>query len=208
MFVIYGRRTARIKKYTDNQQFCQSCKAFDLTVEVYRDYYHLFFIPVSPFGDKTVRIRCRSCGEPMRLTAIEKHHASITKTPLYLFTFPILFAALVVILINVNLNAQKEKAIFVDSPKVGDVYRIRKDKNNRTTYYFLRVIRINKDTVVAYHTNLEYDGFTAKLNDNDYFVKEEELYFTKTELKQMLDKAEINSVDRNYGDYEGFNRIK
>ena len=208
MFVIYGRRTSRIKKYTENQQACQSCKTFELDIKVYRDYYHLFFIPVFPVGDKTVKIRCNNCGEPMRLETIQKHYESISRTPFYLFTFPILFAGLIIILVNANLNTQKEKALFVDNPKVGDVYRIRKDENNKTTYYFLRLVRISGDTVVAYHNNLEYNGFISKLNDDDFFVKDEELYFLKPELKQMLEKMEINSVDRNYGDYEGFNRIK
>ena len=208
MFVIYGRRTARIKKYTENQQACQSCKTYDLYIKVYRDYYHLFFIPLFPVGDKTVKIRCNNCGEPMRLETIQKHYESISRTPFYLFTFPILFAGLIIILVNANLNTQKEKALFVDNPKVGDVYRIRKDENNKTTYYFLRLVRISGDTVVAYHNNLEYNGFISKLNDDDFFVKDEELYFLKPELKQMLEKMEINSVDRNYGDYEGFNRIK
>lgn len=208
MFVIYGRQTARIKKYTDNKLACQSCKKFDLDIKVHRDYYHLFFIPVFPVGDKTLKIRCNNCGEPMRLETIQKHYEGISKTPFYLFTFPILFAGLIIILVNANLNTQKEKALFVDNPKVGDVYRIRKDENNKTTYYFLKLIRIRGDTVVAYHNNLEYNAFISKLNEDDFFVKDEELYFLKLELKQMLEKMEINSVDRNYGDYEGFNRIK
>jgi len=208
MFVIYGRRTARIKKYTDNHQACQSCKSFDFDIKVYRDYYHLFFIPVFPVGDKTVKIRCNSCDEPMRLEAIQKHYEGIARTPFYLFTFPILFAGLIMIFIIGNLNTQKEKAKLVDNPKVGDVYKIRKDEDNSTIYYFLRIVSINGDTVIAYHNNLEYHGFVSRLNNDDYFVKTEELFFTKSELKQMLDKMEINSVDRDYGDYEGFNRIK
>lgn len=208
MFVIYGKRTARIKRYTDNHQACQSCKAFDLDVKVYRDYYHLFFIPVIPVGDKKVEIRCKSCGEPTKLEAIKNHYHKISKTPFYLFTLPILFAGLILVLVNTNLNTKKEKANFVANPKVGDVYRIRKEKNNKTSYYFLRLIRITGDTVVAYHNNLEYSGFISKLNEDDFFVKKEKLYFLKPDLKQMLDKMEINSVDRDYGDYQGFNRIK
>ena len=84
----------------------------------------------------------------------------------------------------------------------------RKDENNSTTYYFLRLVSINGDTVVAYQNYLDYHGFISKLNEDDYFVKDEELYFTKSELKKMLDRREINSVNRDYGDYEGFNRIK
>jgi len=208
MFLIYGRRAARIKKYTDHQQACISCKAFDLDVRVYRDYYHLFFIPVTPVGVKAVKIRCKNCGEPIRLEAIQKHYEQISKTPFYLFTFSILFAGLIFLLVNTNLTTQKEKEAFVAHPEVGDVYKIRKEENSKTTYYFLRLIRINGDTVVAYHSNLEYSSYISELNDDDFFVRDEELYFLKPELKQMLKKMEINSVDRKYGNDEGFNRIR
>ena len=208
MFVIYGRRTARIKKYTDNQQSCKSCKSFDLDIKVYRDYYHLFFIPFFPVGDKTVKIRCNNCSEPIRIDSIQKHYEDATKTPFYLYAGVILISALILVVVNANLYTQKEKAKFVGNPKVGDVYRIRKDENNSTSYYFLRVSQINGDTVFAYHNNLVYGGFIMKLNDDDFFVKANELIFTKKELTEMLDKAEINSVERNYGDNEGFNRIK
>ena len=208
MLIFYGRRTARIKKFTDNQQSCKSCGAFDLDVRVYRDYYHLFFIPVFPVGDKTVKIKCHKCGEPIRLDSLQRHYESISRTPIYLYATPILFAGLIAILINANLNTQKEKAQFIANPQVGDVYTIRKDEDNSTTYYFLRLVKIKGDTVIAYHNNLEYRGFVTKLNSDDFFVKDEDLYFLKSELKQMLDKMEINSVERNYDDEEGFNRIK
>ena len=142
MFVIYGRRVTRIKRCTDNRQYCNSCNSFDLDVKVYRGYYHLFFIPVFPVGDKTVKIRCNSCGQPMRSETIQKYYEGISRTPFYLYTLPILFAGLILILINANLNTQKEKAKFVENPKVGDVYTIRRDENSLTTYFFLRVSNI------------------------------------------------------------------
>ena len=207
MFVIYGRRTARIKKYIDTQQSCRSCGVFDLD-RVYRDYYHIFFIPVLPGAHKAVKIRCNNCGQPMRLDSLEKHYESLSKTPLYLCAMPILLAGLIIVFIIGNLYTQKEKAAFVANPKVGDVYLIRKDENSSTNYFFLRLINIRGDTVIAYHNNLEYHGFVTKLNADDFFLKDQELLFTKQELKQMLDKMEINSVERNYGDAEGFNRIR
>ncbi|MES2847728.1 MAG: hypothetical protein V4685_01620, partial [Bacteroidota bacterium] len=133
---------------------------------------------------------------------------SISKTPFYLFSFPILLVGLILLAINLNLITQKEKAVFVANPQVGDVYTIRKDENNSTTYYFLRLVKINGDTLSVYHSNLEYNQFVSRLNEDDYFVKEDEFIFTKVELKLMLERMEINSVERNYGDYEGFNRIK
>jgi zinc-ribbon family len=208
MFVIYGRRIARIKRYTDNRNYCKSCNSFDLNVKVYKEYFHIFFIPFFPTGDKTVKIACNSCREPYRVATVQKEYERTTKTPFYLYSGLILIGSLILLIVNANIRTQKEKAKFVENPKVGDVYRIRKDENNSTSYYFLRVKQIIDDTILAYHNNLVYDGFITKLNDDDFFVKEEELVFTKKELSEMLDKDEINSVERNYGSDEGFNRIK
>jgi len=208
MFLLYGIRTARIKKHTDHQRPCKNCGVFDLNVNVYRGYYHLFFIPVFPFGDKSVKMRCNNCGEPMRFEPLQKHYEGLTKTPIYLYAVPLLVAALIIFLIISNFRTQKEKAAFVAHPEVDDVYRIRKDDNSSTTYFFLRLVRINDDTVIAYHNNLEYHGFVTKLNNDDFFVKDEELFFTKSELKQMLDNGEINAVERNYENAKGFNRIR
>jgi hypothetical protein len=95
-----------------------------------------------------------------------------TKNPIYLYAGLILIGSLILLLVNANITAQKEKAKFIENPKIGDVYRIREDENNSTSYYFLRVSQINDDTVLAYHNNLIYHGFITKLNDDDFFVKE------------------------------------
>lgn len=208
MFIPHGKRTARIKKYTENHQSCRHCGAFDLDVKVYNDYYHFCFIPIFPYENKVVKITCRNCGSTFRSDRLENHYYDITRTPIYFFTAPILFAALVVVLIFENSASQKEKAAFVDNPKVGDVYRIAKEERNATTYYFLRLVNVKGDTVIAYHSNLEYHQFTSSMNESDFFVKDSELLFLKPELQQMLDKGEINAVERNYDDEDGFNRIK
>ena len=208
MLLIFGRRTIRIKKYTENQHYCKSCNSFDLKVNVYKEYFHILFIPFFPIGNKTTKIICNNCGEPYRVEAVQKDYASRTRNPIYLYSGLILIAGLISLIVNANIRTQKEKALYVDNPKVGDVYGIRNNENDSTSYYFLRVTQINGDTVFAYHNKLVYSGFVYKFNDNDYFVREEELVFTKKELKELLDKGQINSVERNYGNYTGFNRIK
>lgn len=208
MFVFYGKRKARIKRYTDNSHACQSCGIFDFDVKVYREFYHIFFIPAFPVGYKSVEIRCKSCGEPLRLEALKKQYESASRTPFYLFSFLILFVGLILFLVYEIDKTQKEKANFVLNPKVGDVYTIRREVNNIPTYYFLRLNRISGDTVIALHSNLEYSDYISELNADDFFVKEDEIYLMKSDLKQMLDSLEINSIERAYGDDEGFNRIK
>ena len=208
MLLFYGRRNARIKKYTVNDQSCKSCRKFDIEVKVYREFYHLYYIPFCPVGDKTVNARCKNCGEPFRSDSFLTYYKEKSRTPFYYFSLPILFCALVILLTILNSKTQEDKLAFVKNPKVGDIYSIRHDENNKTTYYFLRLKNINGDTLVMYHNALEYNGFISSFNNLDYFVKDEELFFTKPELLKMLARMEINAVDRDYSDYQGFGRIK
>ncbi len=208
MLLLFGKRTARIKRYTDNHQNCRNCGTFDLDIKVYRDYYHLFYIPVFATGEKTAKIECNNCSATNRINSLERHYERISKTPIYFYSIPIIFLALIALMIAINLKNQRLNKTYIQSPKIGDVYTVRSEENNSTTYYFLRVIEIKNDTVIAYHNNLEYHGFVHRLNEDDFFVKDEELYFTKEELRHMFDNNEITTVHRSYSDYEGFKRTR
>jgi len=194
MFFIFGTRTARIKKYTDNQKRCENCKTFGFEVKIYKDYFHLFYIPVFPVGSKSAKVNCNSCGRSIHTETIQRHYESINRTPFYLYAFPVIFLVLLLILVIGNINNQEQKKYFVDNPQVGDVYLIRKEENNAPIYYFLKLASMKEDTIIAYHNTFIYYNFTTKLGDEDYFVKNDKLIFTKKELKQMLNKMEINSV--------------
>jgi hypothetical protein len=207
MIFIYGRKKAKIKSTTDHIGACTTCNSIGLEFEIFRDYYHLFWIPLFPIGDKEFKVHCIKCGKPNNFNPRVKHFESITRTPLYLYSGLLIFLTLIITLVIGNINTQKEKALFVADPKVGDVYAIRKDVNDSTYYYFLRVARIQSDTVIVYPNAFQYFSYVYKLNDQDYFVTQE-FFYTKKELKELLEKGEINSVERDYDDSEGFNRIK
>lgn len=136
MFILYGTRTARIKNYKDNQQACKNCKMFDFDVKVYQNYYHFFFIPICPVGDKTADVHCTNCGQRLWISSIQKEYELKSKAPFYLYSGIILFVGLILGAIYLNLNNQKQKAILVQNPKIGDVYTMRKDINDSTKYFF------------------------------------------------------------------------
>lgn len=207
MLVIFGRRKLRIKKYTDSQAFCPDCKSLGLKINVYKEYFHIFFIPFFPNGVKSTSISCTNCNRPIRFDSVQKQYENSTKTPIYLYSGLIVSFCLILLFININIKTQKEKKEFVENPQLGDVYLVRKDNNNSIEYYFLRISKINGDSVFALNSNLIYHRYTSKLNEEDFFVKDDELAFTKSELKKMLDNDEINAVERGYDDSDGFNRL-
>lgn len=149
MLVILGTRTARIKKYKDQGQPCKSCNAFDLEVSVYRDCFHIFFIPVYPTEPKSAFIRCNQCGRSRGTESLAKQYAAGTRTPFYLFSGIIISVSLLLLIAGMSLSYQKEKARYVDQPRAGDVYLIRKDEDRKKTYFFLLLHTVKSDTVLV-----------------------------------------------------------
>ena len=104
MFLIYGRKRTRIKRYTDNKSPCKECKSFDLSIKVYQEYFHLFFIPFFPTGIKTAAMHCNSCGQPFRMDSLEKEYVNNTRNPIYLYSGLMVVAALILLLVNENIK--------------------------------------------------------------------------------------------------------
>jgi len=197
MFFIYGRKTIRIKRYNDPLVKCEQCGHDEQVFSVYQEYFHLFYIPFFPSSTKTVRCVCPKCED--RFNEKKKnHYLSITRTPLYLYTGVILIAAFVIFLVINNIRTQKQKAEYVDNPAVGDVYLIRQEEKASRNYYYLKIFDIKEDTIELYHSALQYNRFVIKMDDSDYFVKDDTIRILKTDLKTLLEEGTINSVNRNY----------
>jgi hypothetical protein len=208
MLILIGRRLARIGKYRDNDHICYPCKAFEREVTVFRPYIHFCFIPVFPIGRRQFEIRCANCGDETRSESLLKKYEKRARTPLYLYSALILTAAIAAYWFYWNANNQKHNAEFVASPRIGDVYTVKEDRNNGKAYSFLRIAAISGDTIQAFHSNLEYNYFVNGMSGDDYFVRSDTTQYTIAQLKEMLEKGEIYTVKRNYGDAGGFNRIR
>ena len=103
MLFLKGTRTARIKIYTDNTHRCDSCRDFDITVVVYQQYFHFFFLPVAPTGDKFVKAYCNKCSQPFRNDTMNREYEAKTKAPFYLYAITILVALLIIVGFGMNI---------------------------------------------------------------------------------------------------------
>ena len=208
LLVIVGKKVARIGHYIDNDHICYPCKAFDREIKVYRPYLHFCYIPVFPIGAKYFEIRCRNCGYETKSENLLIKYEKSAKTPFYLYSALFFFVGIVTFWFYWNGNRQKHKIENVQKPAIGDVYTITEDKNGATTYSFLRIAGNRGDSVMAFHNTLDYGSFVSSLADDDYFVKDDTVVYRRKALRAMLDKDEIYSVQRAYGDRSDFNRIK
>jgi len=208
MFFVFGRRVARIAKFTDKEYICYPCKAFEREVKVFMPYFHLCYIPVFPIGKKQFEVRCANCGDDTKSENLIKKYEKRARTPVYLFSALILAALIGAYWIYWNSDNQKNNAQYVANPMVGDVYTVREHRTGGTTWYFLRLAEIKGDTLMAIHSSLEYNNFVNATEGDDYFVKNDTSLHTRKELTNMLEDGEIYRVRRNYGKGSGFNQIK
>jgi hypothetical protein len=103
MLLLKGTRTARIRTYSDHEHRCDSCKEFDMSVAVYQPYFHFFFIPIAPNGEKSVKVYCKNCSQPFRKDSMNRVYEEKTKTPFYLYTFTIFVGLIIVLGFSVNI---------------------------------------------------------------------------------------------------------
>jgi len=208
MWFFFGIKTMTIKDDVDHQNHCEECRSTNLQTTITKDYFHIWFIPMFALGKKSISIRCNECKYYLRDKNVQKLYLQMTRTPFYMYTGLIIFMLLVCSLVVLNITSQHKKHKYVLDPQVEDVYTIREENEGNTIYYFLRIKDIRGDTVLMYHSNLYYKRFISQMERGDYFDKSEELIFTKSQLREMMDESEINNISRDYSSSSGFNVIK
>jgi hypothetical protein len=170
-------------------------------------YFHFFFIPVAAFGGKSTKMYCSSCGQPVRIDSVSREYEKRTKTPLYLYSGTILVGLLIAAGFLLSAFGAHEREQYIDHPQVGDVYVVKKELPQHSTWYFLRIVKMYGDTAITYHSNLEYNAYVYKMNNDDYFVSGEESEYPTALLKTMFEKGFIVGIFRDYDD-TGFGRVK
>ena len=207
MFIyIIGKRSACIQKYIDKEIACPACNEYQLEVKVYRPYTHVMFIPFLPDGDKTAEIRCRNCGEPYNMYVTQQAYAAKAKTPLYLYSALLIIVLGLLCVFGFLYIRDRKRDSYVAAPMVGDVYSIEQRSENGLRYYLLKIKAISGDTLFTYHTNYSYARVDEPLVADDYFVKDDVLLYSKTEMKQLRTKGVLTTVQRGYSISQHYDR--
>ncbi len=207
MLFIKGVRNARIKTYQVHKE-CKNCRAFDLSVGIFHDYYHVFYVPVVPVGAKSSIILCNRCGIQMGSADISDEYEAMAKIPFYLYTALLLLGVLVIAGIYESLSGQHDRQMYIADPRMGDVYLREQKVNGIDEYSFLRVEQVAGDSVTACYNHLTYLSSPSGFSPEDYFDTKMEAILSKAHLKQLFEKDTIETIYRDYATATGFNRMK
>ncbi len=200
--IIYGVRTNQLAKELSHDQ-CSNCGTQgSLELYVFQKYAHVFWIPFFPVK-KTCVSQCNHCKQVLKLKEMPaslkltyENLKSNAKTPIWTFAG---LAIVAILIIGVFINEKKKTertGRLILTPRSGDVFEIKTTEGQFTLY---KVEGVEGDSVFIrpnkYETNLETGLDDIKYKGDSSYV-EDVFSFSKSELKQMVDKEEIIDIDR------------
>jgi len=200
--IFYGTKS----KETATEQLtekCQNCGTQNsISMHVFQKYAHVFWIPFFPLG-KTGVSECDHCKQVLKLKEMPsglktsyENLKGLNKTPIWMYSGLALTAVLISIAVIAVKKNDEKNAQLILTPQSGDIFEI-KTKDNQYTLY--KVDQVQGDSVFVqankYEVNKSSGLADLKLKDSNSYT-DEELAFTKSELKEMLRNGEILDIDR------------
>jgi len=196
MIVFWGRKIAKIKSFTDHHATCPECHALGVAVTIHQTYHHVYLIPMVPGGDKVVSMHCLACGTPIRHYEQEKIYAAQKRSPVYLYTWPILLGLGILSLVFFSFKGKHERNSYVANPQPGDVYLMHEQQGSQKMYYFMRVFEVNKESVSVHPNSGGYNGYVSAMQPGDKFMLDEAYQIPRKKLAEMLEQGEIDEIER------------
>lgn len=100
MIFIGGKASRILEIYSEHFSKCEKCNSSDIVYIVHQSYYHLFWIPIFPVI-KFVGMHCNECQHSIAevYSKIAIKFEEQTKTPFYMYSWPII--VLLIIAINI-----------------------------------------------------------------------------------------------------------
>lgn len=201
MFV-YGSKSKELAKEIIIEK-CPNCGSQNsLDMHVFQKYAYLSWLPLFPIG-KTGVSECTQCRQvlksgqmpPAVKTAYDNLKAQ-TRTPWWTFIGSALFAIFIAWLVVADRANDKENAILILSPHMGDVFDV---KTKAGAYTLYKVAKVKGDSVFVRINEFEVcrrSGLPKIRTKGDAAFPADLYGFSKTELKEMLASAEIVDITR------------
>lgn len=200
--IFYGTRAKAMatELITDK---CPNCGTQgSVQMHVFQQYAHIFWIPTFPIAKKGVS-ECSHCKQvlkqkemPMEFQLAFKNIRSTIKAPIWMFSGLVILAALVAFTMVDTKNKRVANSKLIVSPLPGDILEVLSSGSNYTLF---KIDEIHGDSVILrankYEVNKESGLYKLKAKGDSAYA-EEQLLYSKTELKAMFDKGEILDIDR------------
>lgn len=198
--VIYGSSATHLETVQPQGAICPNCQEKDTTsISILSKHAHIFWIPLFPIGKKGVT-ECSNCKHVMTVKQMPEEYKreynfikGETKTPIWKFTGLVLLAGLISWGIFQSGKAKEERAVYLASPAIGDLYKTKADG----MYSCMRITELSTDSVFVTPNMYEVN---KRSGVNGIDKEENYLEFSygihRDEIGRMFNTEEIYDIDR------------
>jgi hypothetical protein len=198
--IFYGSKSANIKNDRVSNIECQNCgNNVSMNYNIFQRYVHIYWIPLFPVQKITI-LECNSCKATFDLndlTSINKQKIERsngkTPTPFWMFSGTFIIAVIVIAIFINTLKTDSDSKIFIQDPKIGDVYFVKESNGFYTT---MKVHEISKDTLIVYLNDMEIDKKTQidKINLHNNYNTTDKL--SRKQIEKLFEEGHIYEVLR------------
>lgn len=199
--IIYGRSGAKnVQTKSIPNASCPSCESNSLEASIYSSYAHLYWIPLFSLGKKSF-VQCCNCGKEFSKKERPEQAAhkilelkSDYRIPISHFAGVFLFALMIMGFNYSDRQDRKEDQALLLSPVTGDIYELKIDAKEYTTFKVLD----NEEDSVAIIYNIYATNKAAGLPEiNKAENYTDDIYVIgKNELAEMFEDGTILDIER------------
>ena len=173
-----------------------------MNYSVFGKYAYIYWIPIFPMG-KTNVLECNHCKKTYKLKElpqqiqqkfeVERHRG----IPIKHFAGLAIIVGLISWIFYSNAKDKENEAIYIESPKVGDVYHT--EGTNTSYYTSARVSAIENDSIYVIFNNLETNKRSDVSNidkDSNYNSEENTYGYTIEDIQQLYKDDVIYKIER------------
>ena len=201
--IFYGTKATEIGKGKIKNVSCPQCHVnAEMRYTIFSKYVHLYWIPFVPVQRIKI-LECTSCKSTFNLKDLSENikgkfkkeqEQNPIKIPILHFTGLFLIAAIALFFYYQNQEDQKNEKIYIKSPKIGDVYRVKGTTGFFSTY---KVKSVFKDSLYILVNKMEVDQESGieKIDIDENYI--DEWVFRRDSIESLYKQDEIYQIDRN-----------
>lgn len=200
--IFYGIKSKVVKKENVSYYKCNQCNDINTTeISILSRYFHIYWIPFIPLNKKAIAF-CNNCetetkkkhfSEQLKLAYLNVK--STIKTSFWHFSGLLIISFLIGVVLYSSGQTAKNKIIFINNPKVDDVYYTKIEKD---VYSTLKVGNVTLDSIYLFQNSLTVNGSfkNNSIDKPENYESMEMLILSKEDVLALFKDKTIYSVRR------------
>ncbi|QWX85461.1 zinc-ribbon domain-containing protein [Cellulophaga sp. HaHaR_3_176] len=200
--IFYGTKGSHLFSERKNGIKCDNCNEITAhNISVYGKYAYIYWIPFFPMSKKAFS-ECTNCSATLdvngmngKLKSAATEVKNNTKTPIWYWSGLAIIAVLISLGVYSSLQHDKDVAVYINQPAVGDVIEFKSSENGY--YSTLKISAVTSDSIFVIQNDYETDKKTGVSDiDKASNYTTEPYSLGKNQIQGLFDEKVFYDINR------------